>query len=59
MIVNSVRLRNFKSHADTSIGFGTGINVILGRTAPERRAFWKRYRSPSSRSMEGTWIISS
>ncbi|MBN2330525.1 MAG: AAA family ATPase [Candidatus Aenigmarchaeota archaeon] len=30
MIVNSVRLRNFKSHHDTAIGFGTGINVILG-----------------------------
>lgn len=30
MIVNNVRLKNFKSHPDTSIGFGTGINVILG-----------------------------
>jgi len=30
MIINSVRLRNFKSHSDTMIDFGTGINVILG-----------------------------
>jgi len=30
MIINSVRMRNFKSHADTKVGFGTGINVILG-----------------------------
>ncbi len=30
MIINSVRLRNFKSHSDTTIGFGPGINVILG-----------------------------
>lgn len=30
MIINSVRLKNFKSHADTKIDFVTGINVILG-----------------------------
>jgi len=30
MIINSVRLKNFKSHSDTKINFGAGINVILG-----------------------------
>lgn len=30
MIINSVHLRNFKSHVDTTIDFGPGINVILG-----------------------------
>jgi len=30
MIINSVTLRNFKSHAETGIDVGTGINVILG-----------------------------
>jgi len=30
MIINSVRLKNFKSHGDTTIEFGRGINVILG-----------------------------
>jgi exonuclease SbcC len=30
VIINSVRLRNFKSHSDTKIDFGPGINVILG-----------------------------
>jgi DNA repair protein SbcC/Rad50 len=30
MIIESVALRNFKSHADTKIEFGSGINVILG-----------------------------
>lgn len=30
MIIESVALKNFKSHADTKIGFGPGINVILG-----------------------------
>jgi exonuclease SbcC len=30
MIINSLELSNFKSHPDTKIGFGTGINVILG-----------------------------
>ncbi|UCD02801.1 MAG: SMC family ATPase, partial [Candidatus Aenigmatarchaeota archaeon] len=30
MIINSVRMKNFKSHEDTRIDFGSGINVILG-----------------------------
>ncbi len=30
MIIESVRMKNFKSHSDTTINFGPGINVILG-----------------------------
>lgn len=30
MIINAVHLKNFKSHEDTRIDFGPGINVILG-----------------------------
>ena len=30
MIINAIRLHNFKSHADTSVEFGPGINVIIG-----------------------------
>ncbi len=30
MIIGSVRLRDFKSHRDTTVSFGPGINVILG-----------------------------
>ncbi|MFH0956680.1 MAG: AAA family ATPase, partial [Candidatus Aenigmatarchaeota archaeon] len=30
MIIESVKLKNFKSHGETKIDFGHGINVILG-----------------------------
>ncbi len=41
MIINSVRLRNFKSHADTEVKFGPGINVILGQNGAGKTSIFE------------------
>ena len=58
MIIDSVALRNFKSHADTRITFGPGINVILGDNGAGKTRSLPRLgvtlRSASTRAVTAT-----
>ena len=59
-MIKSIRLLNFQSHADTTLKFSEGVNIIIGasdsgKTAIIRALRWMVTNRPSGDSFRSTW----